>query len=464
MSEPRDPKQGGSGRGGRSQNPFERIQSDARLRLAFERQQPSNLWIEEEVLRRGHTIEAQHQKIEIERDTVMVFADDAPLANWGHPCRYLLYEPENGELYKTVDAQFPPSLTDERETFKPFHEPVRFATPEILWPIAWPWWRWPRRFRGEGYAILFSGASNNRHTNDLEFLYRVLVNDYGWDEDNVYVLNYNGNIDYSGGPHPVVSWPGDGTAYQMTVNGAGTKSEFENVIDELKGRLQPEDRLVIHTNNHGGSDSDSYLCTYSGPNYYPDDFAAKVGELPAFGCLIVMMEQCYAGGFNQRIIDNSPASRTSVASAAIATQTSIGGPSFDPFARDWIAAMHKANPDGSALSSNPDTSGDGRVSAKEAYAYADLVHDPWDTPNYTESSTSAGRCRLGVTWYLWPWIQLYLERRWRRPWPEAIERLDEIQPDLIELLETDQERREKVEQELDERLKEVLRVGEEVGV
>jgi hypothetical protein len=177
-----------------------------------------------------------------------------------------------------------------------------------------------------------------------------------------------------------------------------------------------------------------------------------------------MMEQCFAGGFNQRIIDNSPASRTSVASAAIATQTSIGGPSFDPFARDWIAAMHKANPDGSALSSNPDTSGDGRVSANEAYAYANLVHDPWDTPNYSESSASAGRCRLGVTWYLWPWIQLYLERRWKRPWPEAIERLDEIQPDLIELLETDQERREKVEQELDERLKEVLRVGEEVGV
>src|SRR5919204_5588977 len=126
MSEPRDPKQGGSGKDGRSQSPFERIQSDARLRLAFERQQPSNLWIEEEVLRRGHTIEAQHQKIEIERDTVMVFADDAPLANWGHPCRYLLYEPENGELYKTVDAQFPPSLTDERETFKLFHEPVKF--------------------------------------------------------------------------------------------------------------------------------------------------------------------------------------------------------------------------------------------------------------------------------------------------------------------------------------------------
>src|SRR5215213_5880848 len=233
MSEPRDPKQGG---GDQPRGRLEKIKDDARLRLAFERRQPSNLYIETEVLGRGHTIEAQHQKIEIERDTVVVFADDEPLTNWGHECRYLLYEPENGELYKTVEAQFPPSLTDERETFELFHEPIKWAKPDILWPVAFPWWRWPWRSSGEGYAILFSGASNNRHTNDLEFLYRVLVNDYGWNEKNIYVLNYNGAIDYSGGPHPVGNWPGDGTGYQMTVNGSGTKSEFENVIDELKGR------------------------------------------------------------------------------------------------------------------------------------------------------------------------------------------------------------------------------------
>jgi hypothetical protein len=464
MSEPRDPTRDGPGKGDRARGHVERIQDDARLRLAFERPEPSNLYIETEVLRRGHTIEAQHQKIEIERDTVVVFADDEPLANWGHECRYLLYEPENGELYKTVTAQFPPSLTEERETFKLFHEPVKFARPEILWPVGWPWWRWPRRFPGEGYAVLFSGASNNRHTNDLEFLYRVLVNDYGWDEDNIYVLNYDGSIEYSGGPHPVGNWPGDGTAYQMTVNGQGTKSEFENVIDELKGRIGPHDRLLIHTNNHGGRDTDSYLCTYSGPSYYPDDFAAKLSELPNFGCLIVMMEQCYAGGFNQRIIDNSPATNTSVASAAIATNTSIGGANFDPFARDWIAAMHKAGPDGSSLSSNPDTNADGRVTSKEAYNYANLVHHPHDTPNYSESSTAGGRCRLGTSWWLWPYLYLYLERYWKRPWPEALDRLDEIQPELIDLFELDRERHEKLEHEIDERLKQVLGVEEEVGV
>src|SRR5262245_44932381 len=106
--------------------PFEQIRHDARLRLAFERREPSNLWIDEEVRRRGQTIVAQHQEIEIERDTVLVFADDAPLANWGHSCRYLLYEPERGELYREVEAQFPPYLTNQPDSYRPFHLPIKW--------------------------------------------------------------------------------------------------------------------------------------------------------------------------------------------------------------------------------------------------------------------------------------------------------------------------------------------------
>ena len=121
MIEPHNPGRGQSGRPELPDGPFERIGSDARLRLALERREPSNLWIESKVLRRGQTINAQHQQIEIERDTVMVFTDDAPLANWGHPCRYLLYEPEKSERYRTIEAQFPPYLTERPDTFKPIY-------------------------------------------------------------------------------------------------------------------------------------------------------------------------------------------------------------------------------------------------------------------------------------------------------------------------------------------------------
>jgi hypothetical protein len=77
--------------------------------------------------------------------------------------------------------------------------------------------------------------------------------------------------------------------------------------------LKADDLLLIHTNNHGGHNgTESYLCTYSGPDYLASDFAAKLGKLPKFNCLMVMMEQCHSGGFNAPILANSTATLTSV--------------------------------------------------------------------------------------------------------------------------------------------------------
>ncbi|MCG7755099.1 MAG: hypothetical protein LZF63_00350, partial [Nitrosomonas sp.] len=117
----------------------------------------------------------------------------------------------------------------------------------------------------------------------------------------------------------------------------------------------------------------------------------------------VMMEQCHAGGFNAPILAKSTATYTSVSSACLELNNSIGGAQFDPFARDWIAAMAGYTPYGGALASNPDTDGSGKVSAREAHDYADSVHDPYDTPVFSRSSVAAGNCFLGQRyWYLWP--------------------------------------------------------------
>ena len=116
--------------------------------------------------------------------------------------------------------------------------------------------------------------------------------------------------------------------------------------------------------------------------------------------------------------------------------------------------MHKAKPDGSVLSSNPDTSGRrSRSSSKEAYNYANLVHDPWDTPNYTQSSFSAGGLPPGCV-LVHLAVHLSVSRAVvEASVAEAIERLDKIQPELVELFETAVERRDKVEHELEERVK-----------
>jgi hypothetical protein len=185
----------------------------------------------------------------------------------------------------------------------------------------------------------------------------------------------------------------------------------------------------------------AYLCTYpSWGNYYNADFSAKLAELPKFRHLIVMLEQCHSGGFNASILAQSPATATSVASAATEYQNSYvtWDGNWDPFARDWIAAQAGLDPFGAALAFNPDTDGDGGIQADEAYAYANAVKDPRDSPNFSESSAAGADIVLGQQYRVWWWwcrilFEAIEKYRIKLPPEEYVERLHRIQPELAKL-------------------------------
>ena len=357
-----------------------------------------NLYLYEEELPAKHILKAGPEDISIPKKTAFVFADKAPQYNWGHSCEYLSYDANTGDLYDKKEAEFPPInfFTDPKK-FEAFHTPVKQIdtleekklTMKPIPAITYALTNAP----GNRYAILFSGMSNNRHVNDIEFLYRTLIDIYGFDPANIYVLNQNGTIDYYGYPHPVGNWPGDNTPYRMIVNSQGTKNDFENVLSELALKIKSEDLLFIHTNNHGGHDGQqSNICCY--PNwdtYTALDFSAKLHSLPQFKVLMVMMEQCHSGGFLRPIFRNSPATWTHVAAACEEDKSSIGGANFDPFALDWIAGITGHYTDGTGLSQEVDVNRDGRISAVEAFAYADTVHDPYDTPVSNDSPRGYGK-------------------------------------------------------------------------
>lgn len=232
----------------------------------------------------------------------------------------------------------------------------------------------------------------------MEFLYRTLVDLYGFLPANIYVLNYDGTLDYGGWP-PVGNWPGDNSAYRMPVNDAGTEAAFNTIVDDLKTRIRKGDMLFIHTNNHGAGPGDFVgaleccLCAYNANGwdpFYATPFATKLGELPEFDVMYVMMEQCRSGGFITPVIDNSPAKWTHICTAVEEPDYSAGAADFDPFALDWIASITGSYEDGSALDSDPDTNGDGRISAREAFNYADASNTQGDTPDFAESPADCG--------------------------------------------------------------------------
>ncbi len=400
--------------------PLDMIRSRARIYVAARGETETNLYIHDAVYREGEVILPDSGDIVIPGDSVIVFADDEPLKNWGHACRYLLHDPTSGELTSVIEALLPPTL-DFGEQFVAFHTPVQHPPPGLTqqWPIiAFPEWiffepadRW--------HAILYAGASMNRHVNDIEFLYRTLVHVYGIPRENITVLSYDGTLAYNNAnwaPYtgPIEPWPGNNTPYQVSINGPGTRAELLAAIAAVGERLGPDDNLLLHTNNHGNRVGDeSRIITYSGPEISEDDLKNAVAVLPAFNSLMVMMEQCFSGGFIQPIIDASPARCTSVATAVDASTPSAGGPDFDPFALDWIQAMAGAQPDGSVLSPAPAKDAQGFVTAQNAFEYArDTDTGSGDDPQFQANACGAATTLASER----PFIPIPIPWRYPFPW------------------------------------------------
>lgn len=354
----------------------------------------TNLHLYKNILNKGHKLKGVAGEVVLERNSALVFADLAPNFNWAHPCEYHLYDAKTGEHYKKILASLPPTqLILTKEPFIQLHAPVKPIDTKVR-RSAWrrralPLFKAPSASPGQRYAILFAGKAENRHTNDLEFLYRTLIDIYGFDAANILVLNHDGTVNYFTGSSTSATignnlgkWPGDNTPYRMVVTGAGTRAGFQAAFNDLAGRMKEEDFLFIHTNNHGGGPCDGYndycMFVYDANGnwvpYYVNDFITDMGVLPRMEVLMVMMEQCRSGGFINPIINNSAATWTHVATAVTENDYSLGGANFDPFAEDWIAGIAGHYPDGSGLAQAADSNNDGRVSAVEAFNYADAVH------------------------------------------------------------------------------------------
>jgi hypothetical protein len=270
----------------------------------------------------------------------------------------------------------------------------------------------------------------------------MLIDKYAFSAKNIYALNYDGTVNTKDGSAPV--WPGYApSTYRIQVTGKGDRAGFQAAFAALKSKLQADDLLFILTDNHGdNSGGQSFLCQYPDWSpYWANDFCSDLATLPKYKSLMVVMEQCNSGGFNGPVIGKSTATNTSIASAAIASQSSWATPdgNFDSFAVDWISAQMGHDAYGGALASNPDTNHDGLIEAIEAYNYAVSIQNPQDSPNYNQSSAAGGNVTLDqqYTWIWWwcfvikPVIEKYHPAP---PDPEYYAKLAEITPELQKLV------------------------------
>lgn len=418
---------------------LQRVREHAIRQLSFQARATTNLHVDERVIPAGETLGPRRQDIITKRPSVLVFADDQPAADFSHPCRYLLYEAGNGNFYSEVAAQFPPYSRARSKTLRVFHQPVTLE-PGIIARIPGNRYRCPILIPdGQRYAVLFSGMSNVRHLNNLEFVYRTLVDDYAFDAKNIYVLNYDGSLDSQDGVP--ASYVADGTPHRMHITGAGTRTDLEAAINDVKGRLKSDDLLFLYTGNHGGWENipaSADLCTYPDwDGYHASDLASALSHLPHFRSFLVMMSQCHSGGFNSPILAASPADATSVAAAVSEPNTSSVSNDWNFFARDWTSAEAGHDPYMNPLAFNPDGNGDSAIQAEEAFSYAYTLRAAGNDPVFSENSEAGGDVTLGqaytvVSWWC-PIIFRAVEPYLHLPPEEYYAKLHAAQPQLTRL-------------------------------
>jgi hypothetical protein len=255
-----------------------------------------------------------------------------------------------------------------------------------------------------------------RYWNDLVFMYNTLINTCGFSKNNIAVLYADGKAKNSSIP----------------VHYAATETNLAQVFQLLRKCCDANDLVFVFTTNHGGGFDDEDKWTYggqisSGPagdegtesisetTYSLDlngdgdtkDSVAWDEELCTWGggimddpfagylnglvcdTLIVLLEQCFSGGFIRDIslAPGGPADIV-VMSAAREHESSWTGcsqSSYDEFSYLFTCALNGATPTGTAV--DADTNNDGHVSMVEAFNYAQK-NDKWNTggcPSYPSS-------------------------------------------------------------------------------
>ncbi|KAF5059726.1 PKD domain protein [anaerobic digester metagenome] len=332
------------------------------------------------------------------REGWLFFIDDAPKQGWAHPCRYVHVDLTGAVVVK--DANGPPRglqawtmVAGSLSATQPVGPPSRWRTRDggrIPAPCA---------DTSHAYAVLISGgadAYNNweRYYGDISFMYRTLVNDYGYQDDHISVLMSDGadpgldqHRDTGGYVSSDPDLDGDG---DQDVEYAATTENITAVFEHLRTALEPGDQLFVFTTDHGGPEHDPQQGTNVVLNLWEftqitdDEFAAEVDRVASAVPVMITMEQCYSGGFVDDIVPGLPGQQRVIATAANAYESSWG----DTFSTLWISAVASRDRSGTAV--DADAIGDGIVSMREAFEYAKQHDHEAEHPQYAETPGGVG--------------------------------------------------------------------------
>ncbi len=201
------------------------------------------------------------------------------------------------------------------------------------------------------HAILLSGGINfrgnyKRYRNDLEFAYCVLIENCGFQKEDIEVFFANGvNLNYKG---------------KEIKTKEASKQNIIKALEYEKNTLDIQDELVFVVSNHGGLEDEGFINLWGKDIITLKNLSEDLEQVSARK--ILLLGQCYAGNILQYNIKN----------ACVMTANMRGMPSYaspyntdyDEFLYHFFSYIHGHYPDGKSLNKQ------GENDVKKAFQYA----------------------------------------------------------------------------------------------
>ena len=176
------------------------------------------------------------------------------------------------------------------------------------------------------------------------------------------------------------------------VRGPATRASIERWFDEIGTQLIGDDRLFVYFTGHGGKGDEvnhNIIHLWNKEKMTVEDLVAQLDKLPTSLPVVLVMVQCYSGGFANTIFQHAknkdgvtPADRcgffaTVPDRVAAGCTADIDEEHYQEYSSFFWAALAGQGRTGKPVP-RPDYDGDGRTSLAEAHAYSLLESDTID--------------------------------------------------------------------------------------
>ena len=184
------------------------------------------------------------------------------------------------------------------------------------------------------------------------------------------------------------------------IRGASSPDNLDRWFSEVGSRLKSGDRLIVYLTGHGGKGTDvqnPHFFMWNRKQMSMKDFAAKLDKLPESVPVVLVMVQCYSGGFANAIFKDGD-SKTGLTRAnrcgfyatvhdrpAAGCTADIRDENYKEYSTSFWSAICGRSRTGQTVAP-PDYDGNGRVSFAEAHAYTVLESDTIDIPVKTSDA------------------------------------------------------------------------------